>query len=119
MNSIHLRMININHKMKKCRQIDDQIVIEFVIYINDFENQYFVNQYFVSFNEYQRYINFFEILHSYLRFVVMKQMIEMIIRTQLKNFFRVIEKIESLSKYFKNFFFEKRDDREKINVNAN
>jgi hypothetical protein len=96
LNSKHLRMLDLSNRLKKARQLPDQIVIELITYVNDLKVQLSK-----SLTNYQRYCNLMKTLHSHLRIEIIRRTNIVISRIELKKLIRLIEKTESVSKNLK------------------
>jgi hypothetical protein len=96
LNSKHLRMLNLSNRLKKARQLPDQIVVELITYVNDLKVQ--LSKFLTN---YQRYCNLMKTLHSHLRIEIIRRTNIVISRIELKKLTRLIEKTESVSKNLK------------------
>jgi hypothetical protein len=96
LNSKHLRMLNLSDRLKKTRQLFDQIVVELIIYVNDLKVQLSK-----SFTNYQQYCNLMKTLHFHLKIEIIRRTNIMISSIELKKLTRLIEKTESISKNLK------------------
>jgi hypothetical protein len=96
LNFKHLRMLNLSNRLKKVRQLSDQIVVELITYVNDLKVQLSK-----SLTNYQRYCNFMKTLHSHLKIEIIRRINIVISRIELKKLTRLIEKTESVLKNLK------------------
>jgi hypothetical protein len=96
LNSKHLRILNLNNRLKKTRQLSNQIVVELITYVNDLKVQ--LSKFLTN---YQRYCNFMKTLHSHLKIEIIRRTNIVISRIELKKLTRLIEKTESISKNLK------------------
>jgi hypothetical protein len=96
LNSKHFRMLNLSNRLKKARQLSDQIVIELITYVNDLKVQLSK-----SLTNYQRYCNLMKTLHSHLKIEIIRRTNIVISRIELKKLTRLIEKTELVSKNLK------------------
>jgi hypothetical protein len=96
LNSKYLRMLNLSNRLKKVRQLLNQIVVELITYVNDLKVQLSK-----SLTNYQQYCNFMKSLHSHLRIEIIRRTNIVISRIELKKLTRLIEKTEFVSKNLK------------------
>jgi hypothetical protein len=89
-------MLNLSNRLKKARQLSDQIVIELITYVNDLKVQ--LSKFLTN---YQRYCNLMKTLHSHFRIEIIRCTNIVISRIELKKLTRLIEKTESVSKNLK------------------
>jgi hypothetical protein len=96
LNSKHLRILNLSNRLKKTRQLSDQIVVELITYVNDLKVQLLK-----SLTNYQRYCNLMKTLHLHFRIEIIRRINIVISRIELKKLTRLIEKTELVSKNLK------------------
>jgi hypothetical protein len=89
-------MLDLSNRLKKARQLPDQIVAELITYVNDLKVQLPE-----PLTNYQRYCNLMKALHPHLRIEIIRRTNIVISRTELKKLARLIEKTESVSKNLK------------------
>ena len=97
LNSSYLRTMNVNYRMKQCKQLSDQSITELISYINLLKKQFSV-----FFTKYMQYANLLKILHLYFKNAIMRQIIFIIIWNEFEKLTRFFEKNESMSNKLKN-----------------
>jgi hypothetical protein len=124
----HFRLLEINAKLKKIRQLNEQSITDLIVYLNNLKMQMSK-----KLSNYQKYFNLMKTLHFYLKVAIIKQINAIIFRTELKKIARWTKKIESISNHIKKikksysienikqhrFQFYNRVDRIDVNVSQN
>jgi hypothetical protein len=96
LNFKHFKLLEINAKLKKIRQLNEQSIIDLIVYLNNLKMQ--MSE---KLSNYQKYFNLMKILHSYLKIAIIKRINAIIFRTELKKIVRLTKKIESISNHIK------------------
>jgi hypothetical protein len=96
LNFKHLRLLKINAKLKKIRQLNKQSMIDLIVYLNNLKIQ--LSKELI---DYQKYFNLMKALHSYLKTTIIRWINAIVFRNELKEIARLIEKIEFVSKHIK------------------
>jgi hypothetical protein len=104
LNSKHLRLFEINVKLKKIRQLNEQLMTNLIVYLNNLKMQLFE-----EFINYQKYFNLMKGFHSYLKTTIIRQINAIVFRNEWKEIAHLIEKIELVSKHIKKI--EKKNDQ--------
>ncbi len=89
-------MLEINAKLKKIRQLNEQSVADLIVYLNNLEMQ--MSE---ELSNYQKYFNLMKILHSYLKIAIIRRINAIVSRVELKEIVRLTKKIESISNHIK------------------
>ncbi len=89
-------MLEINAKLKKIRQLNEQSVADLIVYLNNLEMQ--MSE---ELSNYQKYFNLMKILHSYLKIAIIRRINVIVFRVELKEIVRLTKKIESISNHIK------------------
>jgi hypothetical protein len=92
----HLRLLEINAKLKKIRQLNEQSIVDLIVYLNNLEMQMSK-----ELSNYQKYFNLMKILHSYLKIAITRRINAIVFRVELKEIVRLTKKIESISNHIK------------------
>ncbi len=96
LNLKHFKLLKINAKLKKIRQLNKQSIIDLIVYLNNLKMQMSED-----FSNYQKYFNLMKTLHFYLKVAIIKRINAIIFRTELKEIVRLTKKIESISNHIK------------------
>ncbi len=96
LNLKHLRLLKINAKLKKIRQLNEQSIIDLIIYLNNLKMQ--MSE---ELSNYQKYFNLMKILHSYLKIAIIRRINVIVSWVELKKIVRLTKKIESISNHIK------------------
>jgi hypothetical protein len=96
LNSKHLRLFEINVRLKKIRQLNEQLMTNLIVYFNNVEMQLFE-----ELIDYQKYFNLMKTFHSYLKTTIIRRINAIVFKNELKEIARLIEKIELVSKHIK------------------
>ncbi len=96
LNSKHLRLLETNVKLKKTRQLNEQLMTDLIVYLNNLEMQLLE-----ELIDYQKYFNLMKAFHSYLKATIIRRINAIVFRNELKEIARLIEKIEFVSKHIK------------------
>ncbi len=89
-------MLEINAKLKKIRQLNEQSIADLIVYLNNLEMQ--MSE---ELSNYQKYFNLMKILHSYLKIAITRRINAIVFRVELKEIARLTKKIESISNHIK------------------
>jgi predicted RND superfamily exporter protein len=89
-------LLEINAKLKKIRQLNEQSVADLIVYLNNLEMQ--MSE---ELSNYQKYFNLMKILHSYLKIAIIRRINAIVSRVELKEIVRLTKKIESISNHIK------------------
>ncbi len=89
-------MLEINAKLKKIRQLNEQSIIDLIVYLNNLEMQ--MSE---ELSNYQKYFNLMKILHSYLKIAITRRINAIVSRVELEEIVRLTKKIESISNHIK------------------
>jgi hypothetical protein len=92
----HFKLLEINAKLKKIRQLNEQSIIDLIIYLNNLKMQ--MSE---KLSNYQKYFNLIKILHFYLKIAIICRINVIVFRVELKNIARLTKKIESISNHIK------------------
>jgi hypothetical protein len=92
----HFRLLEINAKLKKIRQLNDQSIIDLIVYLNNLEIKMSK-----KLSNYQKYFNLMKVLHSYLKIAIIRRINVIMFRIELKKIARLTKKIEFVSKHIK------------------
>jgi hypothetical protein len=95
-NSKHLWLLETNVKLKKIRQLNEQLMTNLIVYFNSLKMQLFE-----KFIDYQKYFNLIKTLHFYYKTTIIRRINAIVFRNELKKIARLIEKIEFVSKHIK------------------
>ncbi len=87
MNSKHLRLSNVNHKLKIVRQRLEQKMIDHIIYINDLKSQLFEKA-----SEYNLYNNLMKFFRQLFKDEIFRRINAILSRRNLKEIVRLAEK---------------------------
>jgi hypothetical protein len=85
-----------NVKLKKIRQLNEQLMTNLIIYLNNLEIK--LSKELI---DYQKYFNLMKALHFYLRTTIIRRINAIVLRNELKEIARWIEKIKFVSKHIK------------------
>ncbi len=96
LNLKHFRLFEINAKLKKIRQLNDQLIIDLIVYLNNLKMQMSK-----KLSNYQKYFNLIKVLHSYLKIAITRRINAIVFRVELKKIARLTKKIELVSKLIK------------------
>jgi metal-responsive CopG/Arc/MetJ family transcriptional regulator len=89
-------LLEINAKLKKIRQLNEQSIADLIIYLNNLEMQ--MSE---ELSNYQKYFNLMKTLHSYLKIAITRRINAIVFRAELKEIARLTKKIESISNHIK------------------
>ncbi len=89
-------MLEINAKLKKIRQLNEQSITDLIVYLNNLEMQ--MSE---ELSNYQKYFNLMKTLHFYLKVAIIRRINAIIFRAELKEIVRLTKKIESISNHIK------------------
>jgi predicted RND superfamily exporter protein len=89
-------LLEINAKLKKIRQLNEQSIIDLIVYLNNLEMQ--MSE---ELSNYQKYFNLMKILHSYLKIAITRRINAIVSRVELEEIVRLTKKIESISNHIK------------------
>jgi hypothetical protein len=92
----HFRLLEINAKLKKIRQLNEQSITDLIVYLNNLEMQ--MSE---ELSNYQKYFNLMKTLHSYLKIAITRRINAIVSRVELKKIVRLTKKIESISNHIK------------------
>jgi hypothetical protein len=96
LNLKYLRLLKINVKLKKIRQLNKQSVTNLIVYLNNLKVK--LSKKLI---DYQKYFNLMKIFHFYLKTTIIRRINAIVFRNELKKIARLIEKIEFVSKHIK------------------
>jgi hypothetical protein len=96
LNLKHFKLLEINARLKKIRQLNEQSIIDLIIYLNNLKMQMSK-----KLSNYQKYFNLMKTLHSYLKIAIIKRINAIMFKAELKKIARLTEKIESISNHIK------------------
>jgi hypothetical protein len=91
-----LKLLQINAKLKKIRQLNEQSIIDLIVYLNNLKMQ--MSE---KLSNYQKYFNLMKILHFYLKIAIIRRINVIVFRVELKKIARLTKKIESISNHIK------------------
>ncbi len=103
-NSKHLRLLKTNVRLKKIRQLNEQSMIDLIVYFNNLKIQ--LSEKLI---DYQKSFNLMKAFHFYLKTTIIRR-INAIFRNELEEIVRLIEKIEFVSKHIKKIKKKMIDD---------
>jgi hypothetical protein len=89
-------LLEINAKLKKIRQLNEQSIADLIVYLNNLEMQ--MSEELLN---YQKYFNLMKILHFYLKIAITRRINAIVFRVELKEIARLTKKIESISNHIK------------------
>ncbi len=89
-------MLKTNVKLKKIRQLNEQSMINLIVYFNNLKIQ--LSKKLI---DYQKYFNLMKALYFYLKATIIRRINAIVFRNELKEIARLIEKIEFVSKHIK------------------
>jgi hypothetical protein len=92
----HLKLLEINAKLKKIRQLNEQLIADLIVYLNNLKMQ--MSEELLN---YQKYFNLMKILNSYLKIAIIRRINVIVFRVELKKIFHLTKKIESISNHIK------------------
>jgi predicted DNA binding CopG/RHH family protein len=96
LNFKHFKLLEINAKLKKIRQLNEQLIINLIVYLNNLKMQ--MSKELLN---YQKYFNLMKILHFYLKIAITRRINVIVFRVELKKIVRLTKKIESISNHIK------------------
>jgi predicted RND superfamily exporter protein len=96
LNLKHFRLLKINAKLKKIRQLNEQSITDLIVYLNNLKMQ--MSE---ELSNYQKYFNLMKTVHFYLKVAIIKRINAIIFRAELKEIVRLTKKIESISNHIK------------------
>jgi hypothetical protein len=96
LNLKHFRLLEINAKLKKIREINEQSIIDLIVYLNNLKMQ--ISE---KLSNYQKYLNLMKILHFYLKIAIIRRINAIMFKAELKKIVRLTKKTESISNHIK------------------
>jgi hypothetical protein len=96
LNFKYFRLFKINAKLKKIRELNEQLIIDLIVYLNNLKMQMSK-----KLSNYQKYFNLMKILHFYLKVAIIRRINFIVFRVELKKIVRLTNKIESISNHIK------------------
>ncbi len=96
LNLKHLKLLEINARLKKIRQLNEQSITDLIVYLNNLEMQ--MSE---KLSNYQKYFNLMKTLHFYLKIAITRQINAIVFRVELEKIVRLTKKIESISNHIK------------------
>ncbi len=96
LNLKHFKLLEINARLKKIRQLNEQSIIDLIVYLNNLEMQMSK-----KLSNYQKYFNLMKTLHFYLKIAIIRRINAIVFRIELKKIVRLTKKIESISNHIK------------------
>ncbi len=100
-----MRLLKTNVKLKKIRQLNEQSMIDLIVYLNNLKIQ--LSKELI---DYQKYFNLMKALHFYLKATIIRRINAIVFRNELKEIARLIERIEFVSKHIKKIKKKMIDD---------
>jgi predicted RND superfamily exporter protein len=89
-------LLEINAKLKKIRQLNEQSVADLIVYLNNLEMQ--MSE---ELSNYQKYFNLMKTLHSYLKTAITRRINAIVSRAELEEIARLTKKIEPIPDHIK------------------
>jgi hypothetical protein len=96
LNLKHFKLLEINARLKKIRQLNEQSIADLIVYLNNLEMQ--MSE---KLSNYQKYFNLMKILHFYLKIAITRRINAIVFRVELEEIIRLTKKIESISNHIK------------------